>query len=202
MFAIYKALTAVKLAEEATAAGVDAVPVFWLATYDHDLAEVNHVSIPGPDGAPNVLATPSHDVPGAPVSAVRLGDEIIPLVEQATKLLGDSAAAQFLRDCYRPGETLGTAFARLYARIFAEWGVIILMPPTANSTASPSPFFALPSNAPKNWMPPCWSEEKPLRPPVITSKLRLRRHPYCFLPCGRAPALPFNSARTEPTGNS
>ena len=44
MFAIYKALTAVKLAEEATAAGVDAVPIFWLATYDHDLAEVNHVS--------------------------------------------------------------------------------------------------------------------------------------------------------------
>src|SRR5580698_9477072 len=50
MFAIYKALTAVKLAEEATAAGIDAVPVFWLATSDHDLAEVNHVSMPGPDG--------------------------------------------------------------------------------------------------------------------------------------------------------
>src|ERR1700756_4424317 len=63
MFAIYKALTAVKLAEEASAAGVEAVPIFWLATYDHDLAEVNHVSIPGPDGAPQVLTTPSHDVP-------------------------------------------------------------------------------------------------------------------------------------------
>ena len=126
MFAIYKALTAVKLAEEATAAGVDAVPVFWLATYDHDLAEVNHVSIPGPDGALRVLATPSHDVPGAPVSAVRLGDEILAVVDQAANLLGDSEAAQFLRDTYRPGETLGTAFARLYARIFAEWGVILL----------------------------------------------------------------------------
>src|SRR5271167_3307017 len=50
MFAIYKALTAVKLAEEATVAGVDSVPVFWLATSDHDLAEVNQVSLPGPDG--------------------------------------------------------------------------------------------------------------------------------------------------------
>ncbi len=126
MFAIYKALTAVKLAEEATAAGVDAVPIFWLATYDHDLAEVNHVSIPGPDGAPHVLTAPSHDVPGAPVSAVRLGDEILPLVEQAVKLLGDSEVTQFLRDSYRPGESLGTAFARLYSKIFAEWGVIVL----------------------------------------------------------------------------
>src|SRR5450631_2554497 len=126
MFAIYKALSAVRLAEQATAAGVDAVPVFWLATYDHDLAEVNHVSIPGADGALQVLTTTSQDVPGAPVSAVRLGDEIVPVVEEAAKLLGDSEAAEFLRETYRPGETLGTAFARLYARIFAEWGVILL----------------------------------------------------------------------------
>jgi len=126
MFCIYKALTAVKLAEEATAAGVDAVPVFWLATYDHDLAEVNHVSIPGPDGALQVLTTTSHDVPGAPVSAVRLGDEILPPVEQAAQLLGDSEAVQLLREAYRPGESLGTAFARFCARVFAEWGVILL----------------------------------------------------------------------------
>jgi bacillithiol biosynthesis cysteine-adding enzyme BshC len=126
MFAIYKALTAVKLAAEATAAGVDAVPVFWLATYDHDLAEVNHVSIPGAEGALQVLTTTSHDVPSAPVSAVRLGDEILPVVEEAAKLLGDTEAAQFLRASYCPGESLGTAFARLYARVFAEWGVILL----------------------------------------------------------------------------
>jgi bacillithiol biosynthesis cysteine-adding enzyme BshC len=126
MFAIYKALTAVKLAEEATAAGVDAVPVFWLATSDHDLAEVNHVSITGPNGVLQTLSTPSHDVGGAPVSAVRLGEEILPVVEQAAALLGDSGATEFLRDSYRPGETLGTAFARLCTRLFAEWGVILL----------------------------------------------------------------------------
>jgi bacillithiol synthase len=126
MFAIYKALTAVKLAEEATAAGVDAVPVFWLATYDHDLAEVNHVSMPGADGALHVLTTSSHDVPGAQVGAVRFGDEITPVVEQAAALLGDNEASQFLRESYRVGETLGSAFARLYSRIFADWGVILL----------------------------------------------------------------------------
>jgi bacillithiol biosynthesis cysteine-adding enzyme BshC len=126
MFAIYKALTAVKLAEEATAAGVDSVPVFWLATSDHDLAEVNHVSLPGPDGLLRTLTTSSHGVAGAPVSQVRLGEEILPVVEEAVSLLGDSEASQFLRESYRPGETLGTAFARFYARLFAEWGVILL----------------------------------------------------------------------------
>lgn len=125
-FSLYKALTAVKLAEEATAAGVDAVPIFWLATYDHDLAEVNHVSLPGPDGALETLTTPSHAIAGAPVSAVRLGGEIEPVLEQAASLLGENEATALLRETYRSGETLGTAFARLYAQLFADWGVIIL----------------------------------------------------------------------------
>ena len=126
MFSIYKAMTAVKLAEEATAAGINAVPVFWLATYDHDLAEVNHVSFPGPDGVLRTFTTSSHGIPDAPVSNVLLGDEILPVVEEAAALLGDSEAAQFLRESYRPGENLGSAFARFYTRLFAPWGVILL----------------------------------------------------------------------------
>jgi len=126
MFAIYKALTAVKLAEEATAAGFDSVPIFWLATYDHDLAEVNHVSFPGAEGVLQTLATSSHGPAGAPVSAVGLGDEILPVLDQAAALLGDNDATKVLRETYRPGETLGTAFARLYARLFSDWGVIVL----------------------------------------------------------------------------
>lgn len=126
MFAIYKALTAVKLAQEATAAGSDAVPVFWLAASDHDLAEVNHVSMPGSDGLLRTLMTSSHGVAGAPVSDVSLSEEILPVVDEAASLLGDSEAVQFLRESYRPGETLGTAFARFYARLFSPWGVILL----------------------------------------------------------------------------
>lgn len=126
MFAIYKALTALKLANEATAAGVDCVPIFWLASYDHDLAEVNHVSLPGPEGALQTLTTPSQGVPGAPVGTVRLGDEILPVIEQAAALLGDNEITGLLREAYRPGETLSTAFARLYSKLFADWGVIIL----------------------------------------------------------------------------
>jgi bacillithiol biosynthesis cysteine-adding enzyme BshC len=141
MFAIYKALTAVKLAEEATAAGVDAVPVFWLATYDHDLAEVNHVAIPGQDKALQVLTTSSQDVPGAPVGNVRFGDEISPLVDQAAALLGDTEAAQFLRESYKEGETLGTAFARFYARVFADWGVILLDASDAELDRVAEPIF-------------------------------------------------------------
>lgn len=126
VFSVYKALTAVKLAEESTAAGIDAVPIFWLATYDHDLAEVNHVSLPAADGTLQTLTTPSHDVPGSAVGAVHFREEILPIVDQASALLGDCDAVRVLREAYRPGETLGSAFARFYARVFADWGVILL----------------------------------------------------------------------------
>ena len=139
MFAIYKALTAIKLAEESAAAGIDAVPVFWLATYDHDLAEVNHVSVPGSDGTLRTFTTSSHSVAGAPVSAVRLGEEILPVVEEAAALLGDTEVSHFLRESYRPGESLGTAFARFFTRLFSQWGVILLdaSDPELHRVASP-----------------------------------------------------------------
>ncbi len=50
------------------------------------------------------------------------------MVERAASLLGDSEIATALRESYRQGETLGTGFARLFTRLFAEWGVILLDP--------------------------------------------------------------------------
>ena len=126
LFSIFKALTAVKLADEATAAGVDSVPVFWLATSDHDLAEINHVSIPRPDGSLQKLEAATQGVPDAPVGTVTFGVEIESLVNAAAELLGNSEIAGLLREAYRPGETFGSAFARLFARLFADWGVILL----------------------------------------------------------------------------
>jgi bacillithiol biosynthesis cysteine-adding enzyme BshC len=125
-FTIFKALTAIKLADHATGSGVDCVPVFWLATEDHDLAEVNQVSIPGSDGSLQKLTAPAQGSPNAPVGTVRLGSEIDAVVEAATGLLGPGEIFNLLRDAYRPGESFGNAFARLLAQLFADWGVILL----------------------------------------------------------------------------
>src|ERR1700720_2081191 len=62
LFSIFKALTAVKLAEHATRAGVECVPIFWLATEDHDLAEVNHVALATEHDLPESLAVASHGI--------------------------------------------------------------------------------------------------------------------------------------------
>jgi bacillithiol biosynthesis cysteine-adding enzyme BshC len=126
LFSVLKALTAVKLADQATQSGVDCVPVFWLATEDHDLAEVNDASLPGSDASLQKLTSPTQALPDAPVGTVRFGPEIASVVEAAAGLLGPSEVSDFLREAYRPGETFGTAFASLFARLFADWGVILL----------------------------------------------------------------------------
>jgi bacillithiol biosynthesis cysteine-adding enzyme BshC len=128
LFAIFKALTAVKLADQATRAAIDCVPVFWLATEDHDLEEVNQVSIPGSDGSLQKLTAPIEGLAEAPVGRVRFNAEIQSVVDAAAGLLGTSEISDFLREAYRPGENFGSAFARLFARLFADWGVILLDP--------------------------------------------------------------------------
>src|SRR5207245_10956306 len=124
LFSIFKALSAIKVAVEATAAGAECVPVFWLATEDHDLDEVNHASIPAADGSLVKLIAPTQGPSDAPVSTVSFVPEIESVVKTASELLGDTT--NFLRETYRPGETMGRAFARLFTRLFGDWGVILL----------------------------------------------------------------------------
>ncbi len=148
LFSIFKALTAVKLSEEATAAGVECVPVFWLATEDHDLAEVNHVALLGEQGAPERFAAEANVFDGravddAPVGTVKFGPEISAVVERAAALLGDSEVGAWLREAYRPGESLGSAFGLLFAKLFAEWGVILLDPADKDFHELAKPLFQL-----------------------------------------------------------
>jgi bacillithiol synthase len=142
LFSVFKALTAVKLAEQATADGVDCVPIFWLATEDHDFAEVNHVSLVSEPGAPEKLAVEGHGPADAPVGTVKFGPEIVSVVERTAGLLGDSEVTAWLREAYRPGETLGSAFALLFARMFADWGVILLDPADKDFHDLAKPLFA------------------------------------------------------------
>jgi bacillithiol synthase len=141
LFSILKALTAIKLAEEATAGGVNTVPVFWLATSDHDLAEVNHTILPGAEGTLQKLEVSSSGVEDAPVGTVTFGPEIDSVIQSAAELLGPSPVMDFLRASYRVGETMGSAFARLFTRLFAEWGVILLDPSDAELHAVAEPIY-------------------------------------------------------------
>jgi bacillithiol synthase len=130
LLTLLKAATAIARAKEATAAtGVDHVPIFWLATEDHDLAEVDQVSLLTKTSVETLRAglKLAHAVP---VGGVVPGPELEAVLERASELLEYAPVSDWLRECYLPqnGEppTLALAFGRLMARIFAEQGLIVM----------------------------------------------------------------------------
>ena len=129
-YSLYKALTAIRVAQKIRDAGVPAVPVFWLATEDHDLAEVAHCSwFSGRTLLRLALEPPATE--GRPVGAISLGAQISSLADQAANALEGDGAAEieaFLRDCYGPRDTFGSAFGKLVARLFGGAGLVVLDP--------------------------------------------------------------------------
>ncbi|HWX54757.1 MAG TPA: bacillithiol biosynthesis cysteine-adding enzyme BshC [Verrucomicrobiae bacterium] len=122
VFSILKVLTAVMHAEQA-----NAVPVFWLATEDHDLAEVSTINLPGSDHAQKFSVSFPH-IEGAPVGTIVFSDEIAAALQQVESLFGDSEVLALLKASYRPGATFGSAFGRFYAQLFAGSGIVLLDP--------------------------------------------------------------------------
>src|ERR1700738_4514169 len=94
-YAVYKALTAIRLAEELSEAGIPAVPIFWMATEDHDLDEVRHVT--WVDSGKLVRFELPDAVAGRPVGQVRLGPAIEEHVKRAIGLLSGPASETISR---------------------------------------------------------------------------------------------------------
>lgn len=129
LYVLLKAATAIARAKQATAAtGVDHVPVFWLATEDHDLEEVDQVSLlSGSRGATAVETLRLAKVRvGGPVGEIAFDGQIDALLDQASQSMGYAPVCELLTECYRAGTTFGGAFARLMARLFAEQGLIVM----------------------------------------------------------------------------
>jgi len=129
-YSIYKALTAVHVARELSERGINAVPVFWLATEDHDLAEVDHCFFPKRGGFER-LDLPTSGPADRRVGDIRLGEAVRGLSAQATALLEGSWAGEvgrWITECYAPEETFGSSFGKLMARIFGGRGLIFLDP--------------------------------------------------------------------------
>jgi bacillithiol biosynthesis cysteine-adding enzyme BshC len=125
LFTPFKAATALARARQATAAGRPHAAIFWLATEDHDFAEINHVVFPARREL-RTLTWASAPEAARPVGGILLDESITPLVDEARELLGASDAMEALAEAYRPGRTLAQAFAEFYSRAFAAQGLLVL----------------------------------------------------------------------------
>lgn len=152
-FSFYKALSAVRCAEETTARGINAVPVFWLATEDHDLAEVNHTFWNTRNGLARYELPAKPEDAGRHVGEVVLGEAIEPLVTTAAEALAGPFAenvASALRESYARGESYGSALGKLMTRLLARRGIIFLDPldPRFHRLAAPVYLRALDESGP------------------------------------------------------
>jgi bacillithiol biosynthesis cysteine-adding enzyme BshC len=132
-FTIYKALTAIKLATHYACRGIKAVPVFWMATEDHDLAEVDHSTVLDND---SVLQTVRFEVgeesQHRPAGKVTFNSSITEVCRQFVDVLPNSEfrqeIAQGLEKAYQPGKTFGRSFAETLSNLFSNYGLILLDP--------------------------------------------------------------------------
>src|SRR6266404_4615340 len=90
-YSIYKALTAVQIAAELTRDGIPAVPIFWMATEDHDLNEIRHATW-FEQGKLIRFELPLIAETGRPVGRIPLGAEVAPFVQEAAGLLANQGS--------------------------------------------------------------------------------------------------------------
>ena len=140
-YTIYKALTAVKLARTLADRGISAVPVFWLATEDHDFAEVNHSWIFDAEQHPVKIEVDGSQASSQPVGGIVL---TAPPVAQLRETLagfpfGEEIAA-LAADAYQPGRTFGQAFGVLLKALLSEYGLLHVDPlaPAMRELAAPA----------------------------------------------------------------
>ncbi len=128
-YTIYKALTAARLAEQLRSQGIEAVPVFWLATEDHDFREINHcfvfdaayqcVRLQVENGNAGQRPVGGIPVEGAPVEQLRQALAGFPYGEEAADLAAKA---------YVSGATYGEAFERLLESLLRKWGILYVDP--------------------------------------------------------------------------
>jgi len=131
LFAIYKALTVLELARKLEARfPFRFVPLFWMASEDHDYQEVNHVTLLDKANRLITLQLRGDHRPGSPVGSLLLGREIESLLKRLGRLLPESEfktpVLALLREAYDPKRTFSQAFGQTLLALFAEAGLVVV----------------------------------------------------------------------------
>jgi bacillithiol biosynthesis cysteine-adding enzyme BshC len=133
LYTIYKALSAVRLADRMRAEGRPAVPVFWAATEDHDFDEISIAHTIDENGVPfrvSISADPERSE--WPVGSIPLSDSIQETVSDFLEAMQPTeftaGVRELLSDAWRPGRPIGLAFCSEIARLLGRFGLIVLDP--------------------------------------------------------------------------
>lgn len=139
-YTIYKALTAARLARRLEEEGQPAVPVFWLATQDHDFEEIQHTWTFDGSHHPVRLSVTKPGADASPVGVLPLQDVPLPALRAALEGFPfGSDVATLVEAAYQPGRTHGEAFRELLASLLPGLGLVFVDPmlPAVREIAAP-----------------------------------------------------------------
>ncbi len=140
MYTLYKAVTAVALARRVRERhGIACVPVFWVASEDHDFDEVRWFAYNTSDGRlVREFYTPRDgngepaDIAGLPLHKVPIDPELSKFIEQMVAHAAGSdqtaAVAALLRGTLAEAASVSNWFARLMAALFRDTDLVIFAP--------------------------------------------------------------------------
>jgi bacillithiol biosynthesis cysteine-adding enzyme BshC len=131
-YTIYKAATAIRIAEDLSGRGIPAVPVFWLATEDHDFPEVAHAWVFDQNRQPvrlDVKAPAEFEGRPYPVGQIPVMEYPLPALERALQGFPfASEVVQAVRESYGPGAKMGQAFRDLLRKLLGRMEILMLDP--------------------------------------------------------------------------
>ncbi len=122
LYTLSKAIAAMRWAELLTQGGRPAVALFWVATEDHDFAEVSRVAMPGPGGL-ETWTLGKDDQALTPVGLRPLGESVESLLEAWRSHQGSENHLRWVDQVSawcRPEATFGESFCALMTGILGE----------------------------------------------------------------------------------
>ena len=146
LYTLHKAATILALARgQEKALGRPVIPVFWIASEDSDLVEINHAWITDRDGRLRELCMPGSPPEKMPVCRVQLGAHIEPLIDELASAMPEGGfTAEMLSDlrgAYTPERTYTQAFAVWMAKLFQGTGLVLVDPSDARLKRLAFPLF-------------------------------------------------------------
>lgn len=146
LFTIYKALSAIKMAEFLNANGAKAVPVFWAANEDHDIDEVSQAYFIGNAGELGRAENrPGMYVKNSPVGRIKLDGSIHETIDKIFAQISHTELSAEVRGsiekAWSEGTLFGTAFAKNLAGILADYGLIYIDPMNERLKALAAPVY-------------------------------------------------------------
>jgi bacillithiol biosynthesis cysteine-adding enzyme BshC len=146
LYTIYKALSAVKLAEELREKNLKTVPVFWIAEEDHDFDEVKKTYNLNKQGKLiESENTPVNRLINRPVGLIEFDQTINETIEDLFENLPHTEFTDEIKkiavETYQSGETFSRSFAKFITKLFADYGLIILAPLNEKLKKLSAPIF-------------------------------------------------------------